>query len=134
MRKICFTVFVFTLMCCLVSCASVPASDGGKKQSQQEEKILYDDWKYMGFGKEIPLWVDAALKNDSEKLKQLLPELSELNVITRTASGVNIDQAESSLLEAEIAEGFSVYDTFWVRENNPLNERPYIAVAIYISE
>ncbi|MCR4578850.1 MAG: hypothetical protein K5681_00740 [Treponema sp.] len=129
MKKIFFTVLVVGLFI-FAGCASTPSEGVQKEKNLNQKKLRYDDWKYMGFGREIPEWVELAINNNPSKIKKLIPELAEAEIEVRSAAGINIDQAEESLLELGIPEGFSVYDSFWVRQGKSV-EKPYIAVAIY---
>lgn len=105
-----------------------------------EEKLLIDDWKYKGFGNELPVWVIPALEENVSKLKKAVPELANAQVIILQTEGYNHDQAEKSLEEIEQMqkpEGYIKYDSFWVRAYpyDPRTERTmpkrYISVEVY---
>ena len=84
----------------------------------------------MGFGSQIPVWVEPALDGNIARIKKLLPELADKELLAFSAAGINIDQAEIALSELEVPEAFSLYEAFWVRQTQ-LSDKPYIAIAIY---
>lgn len=101
------------------------------KNNQTREKLLIDDWKYKGFGNELPEWVIPALEEDVSEIKKIIPELSESQVIVLKAEGYNHDQAEMALAEQEKPENFTCYDSFWVRISSKVNEKTYISISVY---
>ena len=130
MRRFCFyahkvilqQVFTFFLLLLLFSgCAS-------------SNKQKYDDWKYMGFGKEIPEWFEFALKKNFGQLQKLIPEVhSRKDIIILKSSGKNLDQAENKNheLEESISDDFEFYDEFWTRFSNESKE-PFVSIILYI--
>ena len=130
MKKMIFCILILAAVCAFTGCASTPSESVYKEKKQSEKKLRFDDWKYMGFGSEIPLWVEPALDGNISKIKKIIPELTEAQIEVRSANGINIDQAEEALNEIVMPENFSVYDSFWVRQSRD-SDKPYIAVAIY---
>jgi len=134
MKKYIFYSPIFALFFVLISvfsgCASVPSDSSYIEKKQAEKKLQYDDWKYMGFGHQIPQWVEPAINGNIAKVKKAVEELSDAEILVFSARGVNIDQAEEALQELEIPENYTVYDSFWVRQSSS-SDKPYIAVAIY---
>lgn len=112
------------------------------ENKRKEEKLRFDDWKYRGFGSELPVWIEAAVDSNIKVLKKLIPELANVgNVIVVVGRGENQDQAEQmakELAEMNRAENpnLSFYDSFWVREayTNKLKEKPYASVHILYEE
>ncbi len=99
-----------------------------------EKKQRFDDWEYMGFGKEVPLWYEYALDKKNSKLKELIPQVkSKKDVIILKSSGFNLDQSKKKLqeLEKEISEDFTFYESFWAKLIKNTRE-PYISIAVYI--
>lgn len=129
------------------SCATTKSAGmNGKSQSedqglyfknpQTKEKLLIEEWKYMGFGQPFPEWVIPALEGNINKVREVLPELANEEVLVMQSKGYNLDQAESGLSTEPEGAGFSLYESFWVRgnysnEENKKIEKMYISVAVY---
>lgn len=104
------------------------------KNKQTKQKLRIDDWKYMGFGEDLPNWLVPALEEDMKALKKNVPDLSSSDFKVLTAIGCNRDQAENAMADLEKPEGYTLYDSFWVRVLDPKNENSekyYISVALY---
>jgi len=128
------------MVLCFTGCASnkvVTESATKNNNIKTEEKLRFIDWKYKGFGKNLPLWVEPAVDNDIKALKKLVPDLNKASSIKiLIGTGENSDQAEqkskelvSQLLEQD--EVYIFYDSFWVLENKPSLDMPYISLYIY---
>ena len=122
----------------LCSCSSTPAAesraDSGsqdvhKEKKQNQKKLLFEDWKYKGFGQELPAWFEPAYKADEAKLKSLVPELKDKEFVIIRGEGVNSDQAERNLdiNKKDIPDGYELYDSFWAMTA----EGAYVSLALY---
>ena len=111
-----------------------PKKVRNKKTEEEVEEVpvpvipVFDDWKYMGFGTEVPKEVEEAVKAapvdfiaDGFKLCD-----SESRTIILHANGLNVDQAEGKLESyvsriAEIAdfsiEDYEAAESGWVNLN-----------------
>ena len=132
------------LILCLSSCASAPAVDSGtssgtqdihnnhKEKKQNSKKLLFENWKYKGFGKELPVWFEAAYNANEAKLKNLVPELKEKQVLILRGDGVNSDQSDKTLKLkiAEEAADFQLYDSSWAM----IQAGNYVSLAILYKE
>lgn len=125
----------------LSSCASVPASgegaapavqDSHKEKKQNRKKLLFDDWKYKGFGQALPVWFEAAYNDDEEKLAKALPQLTGHKLLVIRGEGVNSDQADKVLKikEEEIPSGYILYDSSWALFRKG-KSGTYIAIAVF---
>ena len=108
------------------------------KKIEEEEEVpapvipLFDDWKYMGFGTEVPKEVEEAVKAapvdfivDGFKVY----DAESRNVVILHTSGLNVDQAESKLeisvsksaaanVPADISlDDYEASESGWVRLN-----------------
>ena len=124
---------LFCLM--LASCATTgnaAVQDIHKEKKQAQKKLLFEDWKYKGFGQELPVWFEAAYKNDISAIKKAIPQLSDLEIVIIRGEGINSDQADRNMeLAAAEAEGeYELYDFSW----GMTGEEQYIALAIYTKE
>ena len=135
----------------LTSCASNPSVENEKaagsqgvhkEKKQNPKKLLFEDWKYKGFGHELPVWFEAAYKGDLEEVQKKIADSQNRKIEIITAQGVNSDQAEKSLMnkifvKAELCE---VYESSWVllseKEAVEKNDGyPYFAAAVlYINK
>ncbi|MBR1638560.1 MAG: hypothetical protein IJ688_04155 [Treponema sp.] len=131
MKRAYFFILFCIFICILAGCASVPSDGVYNEKKQSEKKLRYDDWKYMGFGQQIPQWVEAAVEGKTPLVKKSFPEKEAAEFFVASAAGMNIDQAEESLAEIEVPEDFELLDTFWVRLAASNDGKPYIAVAVY---
>ena len=102
----------------LASCATTgnaAVQDIHKEKKQAQKKLLFEDWKYKGFGQELPVWFEAAYKNDISAIKKAIPQLSDLEIVIIRGEGINSDQADRNMeLAAAEAEGeYELYDFSW---------------------
>lgn len=118
------------LVISFTSCATT--SGTYKEKHQSEKKLLFKDWKYRGFGHELPVWFEVAYHDNLIKLKTLLPELQEKEVTILRGEGFNSDQAEQNLklLLAEADEAFVMFDSSWAM----IDAKKYVSLAIMIKE
>ena len=95
MKTLIRTLLVLLFATLLASCATTSAGNHYIEKKQNQEKLLFEDWKYKGFGQELPVWFDAAYENESAKIKKLVTELSDSELLILQAEGINSDQADS---------------------------------------
>lgn len=121
-----FLSLLFIIM--LASCATTSAGDNHIEKKQTSEKLLFEDWKYRGFGQEMPVWLEAAFENDVSAVKNAVPELSDKEVVIVRAEGINSDHADKILKikEEELSSDFILYDSSWA-----LSGETYIALAVF---
>ena len=115
-----------------------PKKVRNKKNEEEAEEVpapvipVFDDWKYMGFGTEVPKEVEEAVKAapvdfivDGFKVY----DAESRNVVILHTSGLNVDQAESKLeisvsksaaanIPADISlDDYEASESGWVRLN-----------------
>lgn len=128
-------------------------SDYIEKNAQESEKLRFSDWKYKGFGKDLPVWINYVFDDDLKSLYKKYDEFSkETEFILIKGFGKNSDQAEdSSKLELEelkqndneFEKKFTLFEHFWVKldfENKmniekfpELAEQPYVSLYLFYS-
>ena len=121
-----FLPLLFFIM--FTSCATTSAGGNHIEKKQNQEKLLFEDWKYKGFGQELPVWLEAAFENDVPGIKKVVPEIADKEVLIIRAEGVNSDQADKILKikEEELSSDFILYDSSWA-----LSGETYIALAVF---
>ncbi len=132
-----------------VSCATTsqtiePIQPSDNKNLSAEEKLRFDDWKYKGFGNELPAWVEIAIDRNIQTLKTVVPELENASkVVIQIGWGENLDQAEQLVKELiakdiENESQLTFYDSFWVRELDKSRlleeDKPYASVYVFYKE
>ena len=108
------------------------AQDSHKEKKQNPKKLLFDDWKYKGFGQVLPVWFEAAYNDDEEKLAKALPQLAGHKLLVIRGEGVNSDQADKVLKikEEEIPSDYILYDSSWALFRKG-KSGTYIAIAVF---
>ena len=121
------TLLLFIIM--FASCATTSAGDTHIEKKQVQKKLLFEDWKYKGFGQKLPDWVDAAYHNKTDKILHSVLELNGKELLILRGEGVNSDQAERNLEIAEsgVSEDYTLFDSSWVR----IEAGEYVALALY---
>ena len=121
-----FLPLLFFIM--LTSCATTSAGGNHIEKKQNNQKLLFEDWKYKGFGQELPVWLESAFENDVPAIKKVVPEIADKEVLIIRAEGVNSDQADKILKikEEELSSDFILYDSSWA-----LSGETYIALAVF---
>ena len=116
----------------IISLTSCATSGAINENHHNEKKLLFSDWKYRGFGYELPVWFEAAYHNNQIKLKNLIPELSDKEVTILRGEGFNSDQAEQNLkqLLAEADSELLLYDSSWAMTG----DGKYVSLALYYKE
>ena len=125
-----FALLLFIIM--LASCATTSAGGNHIEKKQNQEKLLFEDWKYRGFGQKLPDWVEAAYHNKTDKIIHVIQELNGKEILILRGEGVNSDQAERNLELAEsgLSEEYIFFDSSWIR----IEAGEYVALAIYYKE
>ncbi len=125
-----FALLLFIIM--LASCATTSAGDTHIEKKQGQKKLLFEDWKYRGFGQKLPDWVEAAYHNKTDKIIHAIQELNGKEILILRGEGVNSDQAERNLELAEsgLSEEYTFFDSSWIR----IEAGEYVALAIYYKE
>lgn len=132
MKTLVKTLTLLLFIIVLASCATTSAGDTHIEKKQGQKKLLFEDWKYKGFGQKLPDWVEAAYHNKTDKIIYSDGELNGKELLILRGEGVNSDQAERNLELAEsgISEEYTFFDSSWVR----IDAGEYVALAIYYKE
>ena len=140
-----YLIFSLLIIILLNSCATTSenkseavTSSSYNQKKQKSKKLLFEDWKYKGFGKELPVWFEAAFKGDIEEIKKKVQDLYDNEIIILSAQGINSDQADKGLAKkiAELSSDYILYDMSWALLNETIVaeenfEYPYFAAAVF---
>lgn len=135
-------VLVFTVMA-ITGCATSTENKNGKTNGELEAPVdisgpAFDDWRYKGFGKEIPLWFFYAYENDVAGVVESRDDLTEADIPSIqlcTGDALNADQAEKLILQYLETHDCGCVDTFWAKlcDESDYEGNPYrwVIIAIY---
>jgi len=156
MKKI--TALICLPLLFLISCASTPVSSSvsegsvesenrktertdKKERPEKKENQTFDDWKYKGFGYELPRWVEPAVLGNTKKVASVfaetIPDCTEADLEIVLAYGKNVDQSENKMKTVIAAKGLEknqMLDGVWVRfniEKSETKEEPYVTVLVF---
>lgn len=141
-------IVVFLSVICfflLFSCQSVPQDNASIEQNSVSENSVvykksegkydgkYDDWKYRGFGYDVPEWAEPALKKNAAGVKRCLDELNQQEIVLFVQEGRNLDQAEALIYEKAEAHGEELehFLDFWVKKSRA---KKYTVVMIFVKK
>jgi hypothetical protein len=141
-----FAAAFFLLMCvCIVAgCASGSAANITDRQpafppAAATVPDIVVSWKYSGFGKKRPDWLQSALAGDFTSLQASFPGKASRTVVLVYARGTNLDNAEGLVdiypVEKKHPElgGITLFDETWIKIR-PTDEKAavyYIAARLY---
>jgi len=110
-----------------------------KEKHQKEKKLPFRDWKYKGFGKALPEWLEAAYKGNLTELQKKIPVPENYKIEIVKSRGINSDQANKDLLQKLLLreDVFELYDSSWalLDEKEAVNNNdsyPYFAAAVLL--
>ena len=134
-----YLIFTLLFITVLTACASTPAVSVHKENQQKNKKLLFEDWKYKGFGHSLPAWFEPAYRGDVEEVRKVIAVSDDCKIEIVTAQGINSDQANKSLWEQLIvmSQLFELYDQTWVLLGEKEaaaknNSYPYYAAAVIL--
>lgn len=121
MKKIKFFSLLLFVLISFFSCAS---SKVVVKDS------LFDDWRYKGFGSELPSWFEPAYLKDVDNVKKALSEFTEKDVILG-GNAISADHAEKLIAENKNVDGYEFIDSCWAKLAKSENlQTPYVFLIV----
>lgn len=92
----------------------------------------FDDWKYKGFGIDLPVWFEPAYKKDVNGVKKNLPDFTDSDLIIG-GTAINGDQADKLINSNKNLDGYDYWDSCWARVNSDYEvlENPYVYLLIF---
>lgn len=121
MKKIKFFSLLLFVLISFFSCAS---------SKVVVKDILFDDWRYKGFGSELPSWFEPAYLKDVGNVKKTLPEFTEKDVILG-GNAISADHAEKLIAENKNVDGYEFIDSCWAKLAKSENlQTPYVFLIV----
>ena len=121
MKKIKFFSLLLFVLISFFSCAS---------SKVVVKDILFDDWRYKGFGSELPSWFEPAYLKDVGNVKKALPEFTEKDVILG-GNAISADHAEKLIAENKNVDGYEFIDSCWAKLAKSENlQTPYVFLIV----
>ena len=121
MKKIKFFSLLLFVLISFFSCAS---------SKVVVKDILFDDWRYKGFGSELPSWFEPAYLKDVDNVKKALPEFTEKDVILG-GNAISADHAEKLIAENKKVDGYEFVDSCWAKLAKSENlQTPYVFLIV----
>lgn len=135
------SVVFFLFAMTMASCATNTTAESTKKIEEAPVDIsgpAFDDWRYKGFGKEIPLWFFYAFEGDIAGVVESRDDLTEADVPALelfSGDALNADQAEQLILQFLETHECGCVDTFWAKlcDESEYEGNPYRWVIIGIN-
>lgn len=141
--------FLILISIVFLSCTSTKISQ--EEPVEEVEEVIeedlfgkrYIDWKYKGFGSQLPPWIDSAFDNSIEEVRSIIPQLAEKKILILRVDSETLDQAELAInqglengisLEGDI---YTLYERFWVMLADDFIQKegcPYTSLAILVVE
>ena len=141
--------FLISISILFLSCTSTKISQ--EEPVEEVEEVIeedlfgkrYIDWKYKGFGSQLPPWIDSAFDNSIEEVRSIIPQLAEKKILILRVDSETLDQAELAInqglengisLEGDI---YTLYERFWVMLADDFIQKegcPYTSLAILVVE
>ena len=124
MKKIKFFSLLLFVLISFFSCAS---------SKVVVKDILFDDWRYKGFGSELPIWFEPAYLKDVDNVKKALPEFTEKDVILG-GNAISADHAEKLIAENKKIDGYEFVDSCWAKLSKEIAgeyaQTPYVFLIV----
>ncbi len=131
MKRICIYIFLIAFLFAFSSCASnnVPQ----KSKQAQKSLSLFEDWRYKGFGVELPTWFEPAYLKDSKTVRKVLNNFTEKDVIIG-GNAISADHAEQLIAQNKLLEGYEFVDSCWAKisksEEGEYSQTPYVFLIV----
>lgn len=111
MKKIKFFSLLFFILISFFGCASNEVVNNSK---QTVKSSYFEDWRYKGFGAELPSWFEPAYLKDSVKVRSVIKGFSKEDVIIG-GNAISADHAEQLISTNKNVEGYECVDSCWAK-------------------
>jgi hypothetical protein len=147
MRNILLIIILLSAAVLSTSCATASVSSSlpsdAKTQTADAPDLLFSDWEYRGFGRELPGWVSAFFEGGTDAVRAACSAYEGKDILVISASGGNADQADSALVEkltnGPSHAGYVLTESIWVRLNREKEKAlysgdAYVSLCLYVKQ
>ena len=130
MKKIKFFSLLLFILISFLVCASIEVFN---KSKQSVKSSYFEDWRYKGFGAELPSWFEPAYLKDIVNVKKSLPKFTEKDVILG-GNAISADHAEKLIAENKKIDGYEFVDSCWAKLSKEIvgeyAQTPYVFLIV----
>ena len=134
MKRSIFLIFILTFVFAFSSCASNYVSEKSKQSNRnnraEKSSSYFEDWRYKGFGSELPTWFEPAYLKNSAKVRAVIPGFSKDDVIIG-GNAISADHAEQLISINKNVDGYEFVDSCWAKLAESENlQTPYVFLIV----
>lgn len=130
MKKIKFFSLLVFILISFLGCAS---NEVVNKSKQSVKSSYFEDWRYKGFGAELPSWFEPAYLKDSAKVRSVIKGFSKEDVIIG-GNAISADHAEKLIAENKKIDGYEFVDSCWAKLSKEIAgeyaQTPYVFLIV----
>ena len=134
MKRNIFLIFILTFFFAFSSCASNDVSEKSNQTNRnnraEKSSSYFEDWRYKGFGSELPTWFEPAYLKNSAKVRAVIPGFSKDDVIIG-GNAISADHAEQLISINKNVDGYEFVDSCWAKLAKSENlQTPYVFLIV----
>lgn len=134
MKRNIFLIFILTFVFAFSSCASNDVSEKSNRTNRAEKSSSYfEDWRYKGFGSELPTWFEPAYLKNSAKVRAVIPGFSKDDVIIG-GNAISAGHAEQLISINKNVDGYEFVDSCWAKLSKEVageySQTPYVFLIV----
>ena len=137
MERNIFLIFILTFVFAFSSCASNDVSEKSNQSNRnnrtEKSSSYFEDWRYKGFGSELPTWFEPAYLKNSAKVRAVIPGFSKDDVIIG-GNAISADHAEQLIAQNKNIEGYEFVDSCWAKLSKEVageySQTPYVFLIV----
>lgn len=137
MKRNIFLIFILTSVFAFSSCASNDVSEKSNQSNRtnraEKSSSYFEDWRYKGFGSELPTWFEPAYLKNSAKVRAVIPGFSKYDVIIG-GNAISADHAEQLISINKNVDGYEFVDSCWAKLSKEVageySQTPYVFLIV----
>ena len=137
MKRNIFLTFILTFVFAFSSCASNDVSEKSNQSNRnnraEKSSSYFEDWRYKGFGSELPTWFEPAYLKNSAKVRAVIPGFSKDDVIIG-GNAISADHAEQLISINKNVDGYEFVDSCWAKLSKEVageySQTPYVFLIV----
>lgn len=134
MKRNIFLIFILTFVFAFSSCASNDVSEKSNQSNRnnraEKSSSYFEDWRYKGFGSELPTWFEPAYLKNSAKVRAVIPGFTKDDVIIG-GNAISADHAEQLISINKNVDGYEFIDSCWAKLAKSENlQTPYVFLIV----